>query len=127
MTAGAGGSRRILVVEDEALVAMLVEDVLRQYGYTIVGPASRVAQALGLAAGEAIDAAILDVNVAGETVFPVADRLAERGIPIVFLTGYGASGLPPRYQRHTVLDKPIEAEKLAAAVAAAVGKGGAVW
>lgn len=116
----AGGPRRILVVEDEALVAMMIQDLLQERGYTVVGPASRVAAALRLAEGEALDAAVLDVNVAGETIFPVADMLVGRGIPVVFLTGYGRSGLPEPYRRHTVIDKPIEPEKLAAAVAAAL-------
>jgi CheY-like chemotaxis protein len=112
--------RRVLVVEDEALVAMMVQDLLQDGGYTVVGPASRVTAALRLAQSEALDAAVLDVNVSGEPIFPVADVLAGRGIPVVFLTGYGMSGLPEPYRRHAVIDKPIDAEKLAAAVAAAL-------
>lgn len=120
MTTPGVAPRRILVVEDEALVAMMVQDLLQDGGYTVVGPASRIAVALRLAENEALEAAVLDVNVAGETIFPVADILAGRGIPVVFLTGYGRGGLPEPYRRHAVIDKPIDPEKLTAALAAAL-------
>ena len=82
--------RRVLVVEDEMLVAMLVEDILAQLGCTVVGPAARIAEALPMARSEALDCAFLDVNVAGERVFPVAAALAERRVPFVVPTAsYG--------------------------------------
>ena len=122
-TAPPGTPRRLLVVEDEALIAMLVEALLQEHGHTIVGPAARVAAALKLAESETLDAAVLDVNLAGEPVFPVADVLARRGVPIVFLTGYGRLGLPEPYQAYAVVEKPIDYERLLTAVDAALTGG----
>jgi CheY-like chemotaxis protein len=98
---------RVLVVEDEALVALQLEDMLSDFGCAIIGPASRVAQALALLDGELVDAAVLDLNVAGELVYPVADALADRGLPYIFATGYGALGLSEPYRRRPVLQKPF--------------------
>lgn len=78
---------RVLVVEDEALVALQLEDMLADLGCAIIGPASRVCQALDLLGGQRVDAAVLDLNVAGELVYPVADALASRGLPYIFATG----------------------------------------
>ena len=87
---------RVLVVEDEMLLALDLEDGLREVGCDVVGPAGCVGQAMHLARQERVDAAILDVNVAGETVFPVADILAERQVPFLFATAYaGADELYP--------------------------------
>lgn len=105
--------RRILVVEDEALVAMLVEDALLDAGATVLGPAATVAEALALLEREAPpDAAVLDLNLAGETSTPVADALAARGLPFVIATGYGASGLPPGHADVPVLAKPYDPDEL---------------
>jgi CheY-like chemotaxis protein len=98
---------RVLVVEDEALVALQLEDMLHELGCAIVGPASRVGQALDLLGGQEVDAAVLDLNVAGELVYPVADALASRGLPYIFATGYGAAGLTEPYRSHPVLQKPF--------------------
>jgi CheY-like chemotaxis protein len=98
---------RVLVVEDEALVALQLEDMLTGLGCAIIGPASRVGQALELLTGEQVDAAVLDLNVAGELVYPVADALATRGLPYIFATGYGAAGLCEPYRRRPVLQKPF--------------------
>ncbi|MBX9701188.1 MAG: response regulator [Acetobacteraceae bacterium] len=105
--------RRILVVEDEALVAMLVEDALLDAGASVLGPAATVAEALALLGREAPpDAAVLDLNLAGETSTPVADALAARGLPFVIATGYGASGLPPGHADVPVLAKPYDPDEL---------------
>jgi CheY-like chemotaxis protein len=85
---------RILVVEDEAVIAMLVEDMVLEFGSEMVGPAAKMEEALRLASHAALDGAILDVNVGGAVVFPVADVLRSRGVPIIFATGYGSDGLP---------------------------------
>jgi CheY-like chemotaxis protein len=98
---------RVLVVEDEALVALQLEDMLHELGCSIVGPASRVGQALALLGGQPVDAAVLDLNVAGELVYPVADVLASRSLPYIFATGYGASGLTEPYRSRPVLQKPF--------------------
>ena len=98
---------RVLVVEDEALVAMLVEDLLDELGHEAVAIASWMEDALANARTGQYDFAIVDVNLGGEPSYPVADVLAERGVPFVFATGYGAEGLPPKYFRVPVLAKPF--------------------
>lgn len=100
--------RRILVVEDEALVAMLVEDALLEAGFEVIGPARSVAQALDLLTGDAPSAAVLDLNLAGESSVAVADALSEAGIPFVVATGYGAAGLPASHKTVPVLPKPYD-------------------
>jgi len=100
--------RRILVVEDESLVAMLLETILEDMGCIPVGPISNVDEALTVLAGETnLDAALLDVNVAGKQVFPVAEALKARGIPFVFSTGYGEGGLPDEWRGQKTIQKPF--------------------
>jgi CheY-like chemotaxis protein len=112
--------KRILLVEDEFIVAAMAEDMLTGLGATVVGPANTIAKALDLARASAIDAAVLDVNMDGSRIDPVAEALRARGIPVVFATGYGASafGLAPD---SPVLDKPYTQEQLADALARALG------
>lgn len=113
--------RRVLVVEDEMMIAMLVEDMLADVGCVIVGPAHSLDSALELArGGEALDAAILDVNLAGQPVFAVADVLRERGVPTIFSTGYGESGLRDGDKGSPVLQKPFRAAELVAALTQAL-------
>lgn len=102
---------RFIVVEDETLVAMLIEDMLTDLGCIIAGRAGTVAIALSIIADTAniLDAAILDVNLGGEQVFPVADALARRGIPFVFSTGYGMPGISPEFSDRPVIPKPFSA------------------
>lgn len=111
---------RILIVEDEMLVAMNIEDMLLDLGHEVAGIAGRLAPALALAGEAAIDLAILDVNLAGEPSFPVAAMLATRGIPFLFATGYGRAGIVETYRDRPVLQKPFRAEALAGAVEEAV-------
>ena len=111
--AGAGfAGKRILVVEDEMIVAMLIEDILMDGGATVVGPAARVNKALDLLGTEAVDAALLDVNLAGENTMPVAEELRRRGIPFAFATGYGAAGLPDGFAGQPLLQKPFQERDL---------------
>lgn len=112
MDSTALAGRKILAVEDESLVAMFLEDVLLDLGCVCVGPVGRVQDALILLNGTAVDAAVLDVNVAGERVFPVANRLAEMKAPFIFATGYGEAGLPDAYRSRIVLQKPYSAAAL---------------
>lgn len=105
--------RRILVVEDEMMVAMLLEDMLTDLGCKIVGPAGRIEDALCMARDERIDAAVLDVNLNGRETFPVADILRRRGIPFLFATGYGAGGLVERMRDAPALQKPFHDRELA--------------
>ena len=111
---------RILVVEDELMVAMALEMVLADAGYDVVGPIGRMEQALETAAQENVDFALLDVNVRGEEVFPVANILADRGVPFTFLTGYDRSSLPAALAEAQILSKPFKARELLAAVNAMV-------
>lgn len=97
---------RVLVVEDEFMVAALLEDTLKGFGCEVVVPAPDLAQALALLASAAIDVAVLDVNINGEMVFPVADVLAARRIPFVFEAAYEASGVAARHGDRAALDKP---------------------
>lgn len=98
---------RILLVEDEAMIAMLVEDMLLDSGATVVGPASGVRAALDAIAANEIDGALLDVNLGGEQSFEVADALASKSIPFVFVTGYGGAGVRDRYPNAPTLQKPF--------------------
>ncbi|MDX2263400.1 MAG: response regulator [Hyphomicrobiales bacterium] len=107
---------RVLIVEDEMLVFMLVEDYLDQLGYDVVGPASSLEKALTIADEAEMDLAVLDVNLDGKQTFPVADRLVARGVPFIFATGYGAGGVPPRFSSTPVLQKPFKCEDLGAAL-----------
>lgn len=100
-------SLKVLVVEDEALVSMLVEDMLTDLGCTIVGPAAEIEEALRLAGSAEIDAALLDVNLGGRPIFPVADALKARGVPFAFASGYGEAGLTEDHRGATVLQKPF--------------------
>jgi CheY-like chemotaxis protein len=108
---------RILVVEDEMLVAMNIEDMLLELGHEVAGLASRLGPALALAGESRFDAAMIDVNLAGEPSFPVADLLIERGIPFLFATGYGRQGIDERYRDHPMLQKPFRAKDLEKALA----------
>lgn len=103
----------VLVVEDEALVALNLEDMLGDLGCTVVGPAMKYEAAIDLLErGVTADLAILDVNIGGKPVYPIAERLAERRMPIVFATGYGRSGLPDSWRAWPVLQKPYAVRDL---------------
>lgn len=104
--------RRILIVEDEMVVAMLLEDMLEELGYQIAATAARESEALAAIAAIEIDAAILDVNLNGKRSYAIADALTERGIPLVFATGYGAGSLEHTYRDHLVLSKPFRISDL---------------
>ena len=111
---------RILIVEDEMLVAMNIEDMLLDLGHEVAGLASRLEPALSLAREATFDVAMLDVNLAGEASFPVADALRERGIPFLFATGYGRPGLEERFRDCPILQKPFRSVELGAALAGLV-------
>ncbi len=105
---------RVLVVEDDAMVALLEETMLEDLGCQVVGPAARLEEALALAGSAEFDCAILDVNLGQTPVFPVADLLAELGRPFAFATGYGAAGLNEAHKHALVLNKPFQEADLAA-------------
>lgn len=108
---------RILVLDDEPLIAMMVEDWLMDLGHEIVGPAHSVASALSLLEQSAPDAAILDISLAGETSYAVADVLAARGIPFVFATGRSIDGLEERFRSAPTLSKPFDLDALTNVIA----------
>ena len=114
---------KVLVVEDEYLVATLMEDMLESAGCVVAGPIPRLAQALDAASSEACDVAVLDINLAGERVYPVADILARRSVPFVFVTGYGANTLPPEHAGRPRLCKPFRMAELLSAISDVVKPG----
>jgi len=108
---------RVLVVEDEMTIVMMIEDMLEELGHEPVATASRLPVALELASVCEVDFAILDVNLDGVPSFPVAQMLRARGIPFVFATGYGAAGIEPGYDEVGVLKKPFRLDDLKQAMA----------
>jgi CheY-like chemotaxis protein len=107
--------KRVLVLEDEALIAAMVEDMLTDLGIVVVGPASTIERGLILARNEELDAALLDLNIRSARAYPVADVLQERGIPFVFATGYGHAGVD-RSKPTCIVEKPYTQDKLAEAL-----------
>ena len=103
---------RLLVVEDELLVSMLIEEILGELGATVAGPYGRLADGLAAAKAERFDGAILDLNLAGESADPLADFLLARGVPFVFITGYQRESIDRRYANVPVLQKPVDAAAL---------------
>lgn len=115
---------RVLVVEDEALVGLLLEDMLTEMGCQVIGMAWRVPQALDMAETVDADVALLDVNVAGVRIDPVAEVLQRRNIPFVFATGYGIAGLPDHLKDHPVLTKPVRQDELSCALGTVLASSG---
>jgi CheY-like chemotaxis protein len=112
---------RVLVVEDEPLICLLFEDMLRDFGCEVLGPACDLGSASELAQfGDKIDVAILDVNLCGRPVYPVADILSRRSVPIVFATGLGVNALPQDWQGFCSLEKPMTSDRLADALGRAL-------
>ncbi len=103
---------RVLLIEDEGVVAMLLEDMIADLGHEVSAVASQLPEALRLASAGAFDAAILDVNLHGQPSYAVADLLAARGIPFVFATGYGTPGLAAEYRHVPTLQKPFMTREL---------------
>jgi len=112
--------RRILIIEDEMLIGMLLEDMLVDLGHEVAAVIPRLKDALEALERERFDLVILDVHLQGESAYPVADVLIAKGVPFVFATGYGESGLPQPYRGRTVLQKPFAKEDLERALAKAV-------
>lgn len=120
MTMPAASKGSVLLVEDETMIRMLVADMLADLGYDIAAEAGDVEQAMKLARSANYDLAILDVNVNGKLISPVAEVVAARKLPFVFATGYGAEGLPEQYRQHPALQKPFRLEALKQAIDAAL-------
>src|SRR3984885_3348330 len=109
-----GGS--IFLVEDEVMIRMMVADMLEELGYNVAAEAGEIGDALKLAQSVEFDLAILDVNVNGKVISPVADVIAARNRPFIFATGYGSSGLPAEYRDRPALQKPFQIETLGGAI-----------
>lgn len=103
---------KVLVVEDEMMVSMLIEDMLGDLGCQVVGPAARLDEAMALAQEAEIDCAVLDVNLGGHPIFPLADLLREKGRPFAFATGYGDGALRDVDKGALVLQKPFRESDL---------------
>ncbi|HEX7369894.1 MAG TPA: response regulator [Rhodanobacteraceae bacterium] len=111
---------RVLIVEDESMVAMWIEDSLADAGCKVMGVASTLEEAMGIVESQALDAAVLDVNLNGVRTFPIAETLLERRVPFVFSTGYGATGVPEKFGAAPVLAKPFRRKDLEVALKAAL-------
>lgn len=104
--------QRVLVVEDEVLLCILIEGMLTDLGHEVATIAARVSNALAAVESETFDLAILDLRLQGESVVPVADALAAKGLPFMFATGYDRNGLPPAYRSNPLLQKPFSQNDL---------------
>lgn len=113
---------RVFLVEDEFIVLVMLEDMLAELGCEVAGSASRLSDALTMVSLGAIDAAVLDINLNGETVYPLAEALTAKNVPIVFSTGYGAVGLSDPWRRRPILQKPYRTDELAAALTRATAQ-----
>jgi len=111
---------RVLIVEDEIIVALFLEDILAEHGYVVAGVASRLEEGLARAETPDFAVAVLDVHLNGRDVFPLADRLAALDLPFVFATGYGARGIPERHAGRPVLQKPFLPDELVKTLAGLV-------
>jgi len=111
---------RILIVEDEAIIALMLQDMLEDSGFAVVGPATTVDEALTLSEAGNFDVAIIDVRLNGAFVYPVAERIRAAGRPFIFATGSGPEDLPPHFRATPVLRKPYAAAAVTEAVRAAL-------
>jgi CheY-like chemotaxis protein len=114
MSGGSAGRSRVLLVEDEAMIAMLMEDMLEELGCNVVATVGSIAEAMAAADSGAFDLAFLDVNLRGVPVYPVAEALRARAIPYAFVTGYGSAGNDAAHADAPVLQKPFQSQDLAA-------------
>jgi CheY-like chemotaxis protein len=103
---------RVLLVEDEVLVGIMMRNALSEFGFQVIGPLNSMAEATAAVRNEDFQAAILDVNLKGELIYPLADMIAARGVPFVFVTGYGAESVERRFSDVPILQKPIELDRL---------------
>lgn len=117
----AQSGQKILIVEDETMIAIMLEDMLDELGYRVAGVAAKTPQALALIDSAPIDAAILDLNLAGHDSYDIAAALEDRGIPFLFSTGYAALAVEERYRSRPFLQKPFRQEELQKALSKMLG------
>jgi CheY-like chemotaxis protein len=114
---GAGSEKlRVLVIEDESLVAMLIEDVLSELGHEPVAVAARLDEAMNHARALSFDLAIVDINLNGQRTDPLVEILSARGIPFLFASGYGAAGVAAEWAHIPIVQKPFQPYELASAI-----------
>jgi CheY-like chemotaxis protein len=113
MTASKPQGGSVFLVEDEVMIRMMVADMLEELGYSVAAETGEIGEAIRLVQCTEFDLAILDVNVNGKVISPVADLITARNRPFIFATGYGSSGLPPEYRDRPALQKPFQIETLA--------------
>src|SRR5262249_23611105 len=115
--------RRVLIVEDEAMIAGLIESILRKGGWSVVGPVATLERALETIERERLDAALLDVRINGRDVYAVADVLMGRGIPFIFVSGFARKQMPPGYRDCAHIAKPFTPDAILARLEEVVGLG----
>ena len=123
MTATGLSGRSVFLVEDEVMIRMMVADMLEELGYRVAAEAGDINDAMRLAQSTEFDLAILDVNVNGKVISPVADVIMAKGCPFIFATGYGSSGLPEQYRDRPALQKPFQLDALSTTIEAALRGG----
>lgn len=123
MTATGPSGRSVFLVEDEVMIRMMVADMLEELGYKVAAEAGDIAEAMRLAESTEFDLAILDVNVNGKVISPVADVIEARGRPFIFATGYGSSGLPEQFRDRPALQKPFQIDALSRTIETALRSG----
>lgn len=106
----------VLLVEDETLIRMMIADMVEELGHTIVAEAGNMTEALALAQTADFEIAVLDINVGGAKIEPVADVIAGRRLPFIFASGYGAAGVPEKFRDRPTLQKPFPKERLGKAI-----------
>jgi CheY-like chemotaxis protein len=119
---GTTGGKRVLLVEDELMIRMLLEGMLTDLGHTVAAEAGGIEEALSLAKTAEFDVAVLDVNLNNQSITPVVEVLVQRGVPFVFASGYGQRGVPEAYRQSPTLQKPFQVEALARAIDAALAR-----
>ena len=107
---------RIFIVEDEAMIRMMVVDMIEELGHVVAAEAGQIDQALELAQAADFDLAILDVNVNGKIITSVAELIKNRNLPLIFATGYGTGGVPEEFEEYPALQKPFQLQALAASI-----------
>jgi CheY-like chemotaxis protein len=117
----AKSGRRVLIVEDEWMIASVMCSALKDAGFEIVGPAPRTAEAMDLLASGTVDAAALDIRLDGAQSYPVAEELARRNIPFVFMSGYNERDLPDKFKGRPFLTKPVNHSQVVKAVSNLLG------
>jgi DNA-binding response OmpR family regulator len=106
------GNKRVLLVEDEVLIGLMMRDLLTDAGYSVDGPYGSIARAISAAENVRFDGAVLDINLGAELIYPVADVLASQGVPFVFVTGYDENSVDSRFSAVPILQKPLDRRML---------------